>query len=350
MSQAVQSLSVVIPVFNGRLHLSRCLAALAKSNLRVLECIVVDDGSSDGSSEVAAAYGATVISTGGRRGPAAARNLGAAASTGDILVFLDADVSVHSDTLGRIRKRFMSDAALDALIGSYDDTPADPGVVSLYKNLQHHYVHQHGRAEANTFWTGCGAIRRDVFIEAGGFDEGYPRPCIEDIELGYRLRNAGRRIALDTRIQVQHRKHWSFRGLLHTDIFDRALPWTRLILKSGVLPNDLNVAMPERISALALMATLPLTALSPRYPALLSLAAALILLTVLLNRRFYSFLAKRGGWKLAGAGVLLHFLYYIYSSLSFGAGFLIHLVAGEQPSARASFPAVENAKSASAPR
>ena len=116
---------------------------------------------------------------------------------------------VRSDTIARIRRRFEMDPRLDALIGSYDDEPASAGFASQYKNLLHHFVHQHGREEAATFWTGCGAIRREVFAAAGGFDESYTRPCIEDIELGHRLRQRGRRIVLDPALQVKHLKHLS---------------------------------------------------------------------------------------------------------------------------------------------
>ena len=58
-------------------------------------------------------------------------------------------------------------------------------MVSQYRNLLHHFVHQHGHAEASTFWAGCGAIRRAAFDAVGGFDAArFPRPSIEDIELG----------------------------------------------------------------------------------------------------------------------------------------------------------------------
>ena len=49
-----------------------------------------------------------------------------------------------------------------AVFGSYDDEPGAPNLVSQYRNLLHHFVHQTGRTEASTFWTGCGAVRRDA--------------------------------------------------------------------------------------------------------------------------------------------------------------------------------------------
>jgi len=242
------SVSVIIPVYNSASHLEACLTSLRQWAAGPLELIVVDDGSTDGSMEVARRFGARTLSTGARAGPAKARNIGARAARGEILFFLDADVCVHADTLERVRRDFRDDPSLDALIGSYDSAPASPDFLSQYKNLMHSFVHQHGRQEACTFWSGCGAIRREVFLKHAGFDESYGRPAIEDIELGYRLRMAGCRVILDKQLQVTHLKRWTFWGLIKTDIFDRGVPWTELILRDRYMPNDLNLELSQRVS------------------------------------------------------------------------------------------------------
>ena len=247
----MRTLSIVIPVFNGGDDLAACLGSIAASVLPPAECIVVDDGSTDGSVAVARQFGATVLSSGRKGGgPARARNVGASHASSDILCFFDADVCLHPDTLGRIAAAFEADGHLDAVMGSYDESPEDPAFFSQYKNLQHCFVHHRGHRRASTFWTGCGAIRREVFLAEGGFDQTYARPCIEDVELGYRLTASGRRLMLDPAIQVQHRKRWTFTGLVRTDFFDRALPWTELILKHRNLPNDLNLEVSQRVSAI----------------------------------------------------------------------------------------------------
>src|SRR5690606_27163359 len=110
----------------------------------------------------------TVIALEHRGGPARARNRGVQQAQGEIVVFLDADVCAHPDTLARFDEHFR-DSAAAAVMGSYDDSPADPSFVSQFKNLFHHFVHQHSRSEAWTFWAGCGAIRRDIFLASGGF-------------------------------------------------------------------------------------------------------------------------------------------------------------------------------------
>jgi len=240
--------SVVVPVFNGETELEQCLGALRNSGVAPVEIIVVDDGSTDGSKEVAARFGARVLSTGGRSGPARARNLGAKEARGEVLFFLDADVVAQADAVGRVQTAFTEDATLDALIGSYDDDPAERDFLSQYKNLMHCFVHQTGHEQASTFWSGCGAIRREVFRAHSGFDESYARPAIEDIELGYRLFQAGRRMMMDKRLRVKHLKRWTFWNLLKTDILDRGIPWTELILRDRNMPNDLNLQLSQRIS------------------------------------------------------------------------------------------------------
>jgi hypothetical protein len=109
-------------------------------------------------------------------------------------------------------------------------------------------VHQQARREACTFWSGCGAIRRGAFLEHGGFHESYERPAIEDIELGYRLHQAGRKMILDPSVQVKHLKRWTFWNLLKSDIVDRGIPWTELILRDKRMPNDLNLQLSQRVS------------------------------------------------------------------------------------------------------
>jgi glycosyltransferase involved in cell wall biosynthesis len=242
------SISVIIPVYNSAETLRKCLDHLRQSLCPSLETIAVDDGSTDGSAQVAKEFGATLLCTAGRHGPAAARNIGARAAKGEILFFLDADVCPCPDTLLRVQSSFGEDPELDALIGSYDDAPASPDFISQYKNLMHCFVHQGGRRVASTFWSGCGAIRRQVFSDHNGFDEGYRRPAIEDIELGYRLVHNHRKVILDRDLQVKHLKRWTFWGLLKSDVLDRGIPWTELILRDRHMPSDLNLQLSQRIS------------------------------------------------------------------------------------------------------
>ena len=323
------SISVVIPVFNDAQMLTRCLTAIASSTYRPVETIVVDDGSTENLQRVTDAFGARLIRiSAGPLGPAHARNVGAAAATGSHLLFVDADVLIRPDTLERFAATFAANPGVSAVFGSYDDEPATPDFVSQFKNLFHHFVHQNASEEAETFWSGGGAVKRDVFMAAGGFDDKrYPRPSIEDIELGYRLRAAGHRILLNKQIQVKHLKRWTLRGLVRTDVFDRGAPWTELILERRRLPNDLNLHMMQRLSAmlaysmllyLALVTSLLLFSdLSFPIVAPLLAGAALI---VVLNYQLYMFFARQRGLTFAVAALPMHVLYYAYALVGLTLG------------------------------
>ncbi len=326
------AVSVVVPVRNDAARLAVCLDALRASTLASREVIVVDDASTDESARVAEQMGAEVVRLPVRSGPAAARNRGAALARGRYLVFVDADVRVHAETLARAAAVLDEDPTIDALFGSYDASPSAPGAVSQYKNLLHHYVHQTGRAQAGTFWAGCGAIRREAFLAVGGFAaSAYPRPSIEDIELGVRLTRAGRRVALRPEIQATHLKAWTLRSLLVSDVADRAIPWTRLVLADGHLPDDLNLRAGQRVSALLAYVLAGSMLAAVRWPAALAVAAAALAGIGLLNRGLYAFFARRRGARFLLLAVPMHVFYYLYSAVGFGLGLVLHLASRGRP-------------------
>jgi glycosyltransferase involved in cell wall biosynthesis len=316
------ALSVVIPVHNGGRDFERCLRGLRASIGPAFELIVVDDGSTDDSAKTAAAFGARVLRTGATHGPASARNDGARAANAEVVFFLDADVVVQPDTLAKSFLRFQTIPGLTALFGSYDDEPAARGLVSQFRNLLHHFTHQQGRfdaeiRDARTFWTGCGAIRRSAFLEAGGFDPRlYSRPAIEDIELGYRLTRAGGRIVLARDVLGTHLKRWSLRSMVMTDIFQRGVPWMILLRRSGISETDLNVRSGQKVC----VASTTLAALASLgtwfFPSLLAIVAAAPAVVLALNWPFYRFLDRKRGIAFAAASVPLHLVYFACCGLS----------------------------------
>ena len=306
MEPSAALISVIIPVKNGERELERCLAALRSSTYSEYECIVVSDGSTDGSTAVAERHGCRVLRLPESRGPAAARNLGAREARGDVLFFIDADVCIHPDSLARVAERFAEDPGLDAVIGSYDDSPDSPDFLSQYKNLMHCFVHQSGNEAASTFWSGCGAMRRTVFEKYSGFSEDYHRPAIEDIELGYRLTADHRKILLDKNLRVKHLKAWTFWRLLKTDIFDRGVPWTELILRDANMPNDLNVQISQRISvALVYIMLAAVGAMAIHFRGLFLVPLLLLAVLLLSSYWFHDWHASRSRPRLlAGVGAL----------------------------------------------
>jgi hypothetical protein len=230
-------------------------------------------------------------------------------------VFVDSDVAAHPDALALMERTMSEHEEIAALFGSYDAHPRGPGLVNRYKNLQHHYIHQHSQREASSFWTGLGAIRTSVFHSMGGFNEEYPH--IEDIELGARLRRAGHRIWLCREVQGTHLKRWTLSSLLRSDIFDRAVLWSRLILKDARLPAELNLNIRSRWSALAMWSAVVLLVVTWWWPWAV-VAALVCLITVgVLNADLYRFFWRQGGRLFGVVATGLHALYLLYSSLVF---------------------------------
>jgi len=246
-------------------------------------------------------------------GPAAARNAGAARTSAELLVFVDADVIVHPDALARIAAAFGADPKLAGVFGAYDDRPPAPGVVSRFRNLLHHHVHTAGAGPVRSFWAGLGAIRREAFLAAGGFDAGrYPEPAIEDVELGTRLAAAGELIVLDPLIRGTHLKRWTLRATARTDFARRGVPWAELVVGGEAPADQLNLGWPHRLSALASLGALSALA-RRRWSHLVAALGAL----AALNRGFYALLWRRGGPVQLAAGVPLHVAHHVMSTVAF---------------------------------
>ncbi len=325
LSPAELTISVIIPVYNGGKNFHRCLSSLAEAIPSPDAITVVADGDTDGSWRVAEQFGARVIRIPGPGGPARARNIGAHAAQGDILLFIDADVAVYPDILSRVAAAFRCEPDLAAVFGCYDDAPTETNFLSQYKNLLHHYVHQTASEQASTFWGACGAIRREVFLAVGGFDEGYRQPSIEDVELGCRLKQAGYRIRLCKTLQVKHMKRWGVVSLIKADFLHRALPWATLILRERRFINDLNVKRSSRVSVILTYGLLGALVGAWWWPKSLAVAGALVLALLTLNAPVYRFFQNQRGLRFALQTIPWHWLYYFYCGIAFAMSAVRHL-------------------------
>lgn len=291
---------MVVPASNRPATLPRCVAAVERAMRPGDELLVITEPA--------------------QASPARLRNAGAVRAAGDVVVFVDADIVVHDDALERLRAAFDADAELAAAFGSYDDTPPG-GTVAMFRNLLHHHVHQAAGGPASTFWAGLGAVRRDVFLGAGGFDDRrYPRPMLEDVELGLRLTDEGRPIRLMPEVSGTHLKTWGLRQMLRTDVRDRGVPWTRLLLERRSAPAVLNLGWRHRLSALSVVA-LPVFAVL----GVLVGAATSVALLLTLNARFYALLVRRMGPARGVAGIALHALHHGLAIAALGVGVVAHV-------------------------
>ena len=320
--------TVVIPAYNAAATIGACLDALRAAEPAPAEIILYDDGSTDGTNALAEARGVRIIEGATRQaGPAVGRNVGVRAARTERVVVVDADVVVEPDAPGRLAEALGGDVV--ASFGAYAGEASVSRLAGRYANLRHHHTHvtagEKTGGEAETFWSGLGAVRRDAFLRVGGFDEAFERPCVEDVELGLRLREEGR-IRIVSEAQGHHLKDWTLRQLWHTDIHCRALPWSAMIAE-GRIPATLNTDRTEQAKSvlahlvwLFLAAAVLAVALAPPLaPPLASsalLAAAGALVAYLwMNRRFLRVLARDSA-ALVVVGGALHLSYHLYASVT----------------------------------
>lgn len=196
---AGRRVSFVIPVRDDAVRLGRCLHSIRAGRYpqELVELVVVNNGSTDDSASVAAAQGATVLSVrDGRLG--ALRNRGVAASTGDVIAFVDADHEIGPDWVSSA-----VDALADDPVGAVGAscTAPQPGtwVQRLYDRLRRHVS---GQQVVDWLGSGNMAVTRQAFDAARGFDESL-ETC-EDVDLCRKLRACGYTILADGRLDNVH--------------------------------------------------------------------------------------------------------------------------------------------------
>lgn len=315
-------ISIIVPFYNQPELLPKCVESILNSTYRDIEIIAVDDCSTDDSWEKISTQNVTGISTLKNVGPAAARNLGSKMARGEVLFFFDSDVGVQPSAIEQAVKLFDENPELAAVFGAYTIEPMYNNFFTVYKNLVHHFTHYISRRRVHTFWAGCGAIRKDVFFKLGGFDEGYSAPCVEDIELGYRLTENGYKVKLEPSIQVAHGKRYNLKSLITSDLKFRAIPWARLLAVKNTFYPDLNLRIENIVSGIIIGLLIPICIILalPSTNLLLPLLVALPIVYLLLNFHVFSFVLKQKRLPFLLKFIPMYTLTYVYSIIGFAIG------------------------------
>lgn len=322
--------SVIIPVYNAESTLGLCLEAVARSAYAPIEVIVVCDGCTDRTADVARRAGARTLAIEMQRGAAYTRNLGASVASGEIFFFVDSDCILRPDAISHAVEAIRGGEHV--VFGCYTPETRTPGFFTRFKNYQHHYVHQTGAEYQSSFWTGCGAVTRHAFEKVDGFDVGV-FSC-EDIEFGHALAKKGFRIRLVKSMQAEHLKRYDLKRLIVSDLFYRAVPWTRLAAAGRSEFGKLNTSKKGVASVALAVSALALAAAAPFYSLAGWGAVAALLATAALNRGLLGLLVSRRGVLFGFGGfftLLLHFLIC-------AAGFLIGRLSPPFPRRRTPAP------------
>jgi GT2 family glycosyltransferase len=201
--------SVVVISHNEGEYLRRTVQALLRTTPPAVQVVVVDDHSSDASTTgLARSPRVSVVRPPRRLGVAAARNYGALAAAGQILVFSDAHVTPSPGWLPPLRAAIASGAAAVAPGVSRMGAAGEPGYGITWRDATLTTAWLHPRppgASAVPMLCGCFmAIDRGIFESIGGFDEGLLTWGLEDAELSLRLWRMGHQCLVVPDSQVRH--------------------------------------------------------------------------------------------------------------------------------------------------
>jgi hypothetical protein len=336
-----RQLSVIVPVRDASATLARALTAILASELRRddYELIVVDDGSSDGSPQLAARFADTVVRLSGRRcGAAYARNRGAELAQGEVLAFVDCDAMIRPDTLPGMLKILSDHPGLDALSATHDKTAAGHNLVSQYWNLLLHFGEQGQTGTSGDVASPCALIRRNAFLSAGMYDEWrFATAQLEGIELGKRLEDSGSDVLSSRELAIVALREWNFRSLCR-EVWDRSV-----LLARSLGYQRTRVAVPSEVvftlsSTLAtFFALLCAVAFSAAFsvaflprPSVPAKVAIVLLGAMALNLPAYRFFVKARGINFAIAATPLHLLMQAISGLGLCVGWVLRDVVGDR--------------------
>jgi glycosyltransferase involved in cell wall biosynthesis len=204
MSEGSVSVSVVIPAYNAQATIEECLTALSEQTMprTEYETIVVDDGSTDATAEIAAQHGAIVIQQ-PNSGPAVARNKGIAAARGAIVLFTDADCAPVPDWIEQMVAP-LRDPQISGVKGVYNTRQRDWTARFIQIEYEDRYDHTSRSRRVDFVDTYAAGYRRDVLLDSGGFDAHFPFASVEDQELSFRLAEAGHRMVFVPQGIVYH--------------------------------------------------------------------------------------------------------------------------------------------------
>ncbi len=208
MNKKTPFISVVISGYNDLELTKSLLASLFKTTCRDFEVLLIDDASPQDLSELKRLFPIRYLRNKVNLGVAKTRNIAAQKAKGEILLSLDNDVKPFGDLISEVYTFFKKHPKILAITGFPGTGAENPAFFAKYKYLRD-WSYWHLEVDRKRFYyfrPAIGALRRDVYLELGGYDSRFCRPgmpAIEDLEFSYRLTQKGR-IIFNPKMVVGH--------------------------------------------------------------------------------------------------------------------------------------------------
>jgi glycosyltransferase involved in cell wall biosynthesis len=322
-------MSVIVPAFEGAAVIDQCLRSVRESSFRDYELIVVDDGSRDGTAEVAGGYADLLIEHEANLGRHAARCDGFRAARGEIVTHLDQDVLIPPETLGRIEDYLAAHPDVVAVTGLLSPRHPDPDFLSEYKNLYMHHVFSNLDPDVDFLYGSLFAVRRDAFHRYGLAQADFDS---HDTGWGQRIAAAGGRIELLRDLEVVHLKKFSFGSFVRND-FCIPYQWAQIFVAfegwQGLRKRKTGFAHASwrQLGAIALSYATLVAAVCAVFWSVALVALAIIAgAWLLVHLRFFRFVAREKGFLYACGGIALTFLDNLVMGAGIASGFARALV------------------------
>jgi GT2 family glycosyltransferase len=228
------SATVAIPCYNAARFLADLLDSLFQQTRPPDEILIIDDGSTDATREIAKKYDVVLVAHDGNLGLARARNTALQHATGDIIVYFDADTLPDRKNIERMLAEYRYPEI--AAVGGQELFSRSSRRVDLWRNLFWRQTHGHKRIDSVWMLMGlCCSYRKEILVEMGGFDEEYVTNG-EDVDMGIRLTKAGYHQVYVPEIGVFHRRTDTLESLI--SLAYRHSYWqSRALRKNGTDPS-----------------------------------------------------------------------------------------------------------------
>lgn len=285
--------SVVIPAYNAESTIGKCIDSLLNQDYdEDYEIIVVDDNSSDSTKAVVERFKMVKLLPQKKRGPAAARNLGARNAEGEVVCFIDSDCIAERNWLREITRPF-EDGDIAGVQGAYKINQSE--IIARFEQLEieNRYRMMKKAEYIDHIGTYSAAYKKEVFLQNNGFDELFPIASGEDIEFSFRLASKGKKLVFNPGAVVIHKHPVSILHYLKTK-FLRGYYRVRLYKKhTGKTIKDSYTPQTIKFQIGLFYLIFPLLVAGLINPIGFYLAAAAVLLLLASSIPFVIFALKR---------------------------------------------------------
>ncbi len=276
--------SIIIPCYNSENTIRECINSIlldCKNTSHTVEVIAVDDGSTDNTGKILKKYRDIEYIYIENMGPATARNRGAEKAAGEILLFTDSDCIVQPGWIDQMLLPFLQNSNISAVKGAYKTRQNELVAQFCQLEFQERYRYLERQKFIDFVDTYSAAFRRDTFWEIGGFNESFPYPNNEDVDLSYRMASYSKLMVFNPDAIVVHRhktRVLDYFKLKFSRAFWRMVVYSKYpekIIKDSYTPPSMKLQM-----LLTGLLILLLTA-SPFFPRMLFYSLLTFLLFIL---------------------------------------------------------------------